>query len=430
MNILPKKRWHVRTKDNIARVRRDEAQAAEEEKERVQRAKLAEQEARTAFLRNKARSKYDGGYGETQSVQPKKAPEQKQPPESNIYTSEGNINFFKDLEDGKQIGGTNKEHEEEKKAEQEKYEKSIGYLTYLGQDSLEAKGGKAWYELDSGRITQKDEEDPVDNLQEVGLKSKSRMDPINDIIKFAGLKPAKRVIKSSLPVTDVKCSTNPLPKQENPILCEESSSKKYRYLNKRHKRKHKKEHKKIKRNKKKKSKERMKTDFYSDEEKIKKKKGKMHRDLKRSRETSSDDGTDDYNSQERKRKKTYHNPSRSIEDEQRCKNRHTRKSNSNISSGSSNMTDSSLQYSSDDEELAKEKQRKLEVLRAERLRREADERRKAERLLAGKKPDVSEGTSEIKPVFQQKYNSQFNPHIARQNQEPKPLETGVKYWLQ
>lgn len=125
----------MRTKDNIARVRRDEAKAAAEEKERSTRAARAEREAALAALR--------GALPPPPSNGPAPAPL------------------------------PNKEHERQAKEEKEKYEKQIGYLTYLGQDTNEALGKKNWYDVAPDRPRP---EDP-----ELVTKDKPTHDPLTRI---------------------------------------------------------------------------------------------------------------------------------------------------------------------------------------------------------------------------------------------------------
>lgn len=79
--------------------------------------------------------------------------------------------------------------------------------------------------------------------------------------------------------------------------------------------------------------------------------------------------------------------------------------------------------SSDDEQQRILQKQKLEKLRTERLQREKIERAKAENLLAKLRGDpdpdekqkvTKEASQQPRPI-KQKYNSQFNPDIARQN---------------
>ncbi|XP_017779891.1 PREDICTED: leukocyte receptor cluster member 1 homolog [Nicrophorus vespilloides] len=331
MNILPKKRWHVRTKDNIARVRRDEAKAAEEEKEKQDRIKLAEREARTQLLRAKARANLPAASFiplDLNDTTIPAAPTTQTDGAETAAAPSGHVNFFQDLEEGTaEYKAVNKEHEKEKKEEQEKYEKQIGYLTYLGQDTNEALGKTSWYNELPNRKS-------IDaNEAEVNLKHKQLYDPLEKMKKLLSLPISKPVEpKDGLDPGFLKSLMQQRPPPVVSRKRERSESDEEEKVKKR--KKHKKKHKK---------------------EKSKKK------SKKRKRERSS-----------------------------------------------------SREYTSEDEI---EKKRKLEELRSQRLKREAEERRKSESLLAKLRGDKVPVEVETIPksAVKQKYNSQFCPEIAKQN---------------
>ncbi|XP_068701611.1 leukocyte receptor cluster member 1 homolog [Montipora capricornis] len=171
MNILPKKSWHVRNKDNVERVRRDEENARKEEKERERRAALAEQEARTSLLRDRASKKLvkEGESHNTSMVLADDKPR--------------HLNFFADIEEGLKYG-INPDYEAEKRAEQEKREKAIGLLTYLGQSAKDTKSEKPWYVK-----SHQQRMDPSEGSESAREKDKKRsLDPLNEMRKYLAIK--------------------------------------------------------------------------------------------------------------------------------------------------------------------------------------------------------------------------------------------------
>ncbi|UJR21193.1 hypothetical protein I4U23_024291 [Adineta vaga] len=196
MNILPKKRWHVRNKDNIARVLRDEKKAADEEAKALRRKTLAEQEDRLNHLRAKR------GDQLIQFQGPNESSATQQPKE--------HVNLFQLEEQGlKTTDATNAEHEKEKKAETEEFEKKIGLLTYLGGSIVESKGNVPWYlERSGNKPTDTKEVSRTDREERDRLRI-HKQDPLNHMSKYVDdLKRKRDDETKSSSTTSTKKSTS------------------------------------------------------------------------------------------------------------------------------------------------------------------------------------------------------------------------------
>lgn len=237
------------------------------------------------------------------------------------------INFFANIEEGnKDYKKPNVEHEKEKKEIQEKYEKQIGYLTYLGQDTNEALGKTSWYNAVPDRST---------SSSEINMKTKLLNDPLAIMQTYLGVKKddtdkpkIELQIKKFMPATkNIETS------RKRKRSTSESDSNSIKQGKQRHKR-----------------------------EKQKRKRSKRQKNFKRKRNISSEEAE------------------------------------------------------TEEDKLARKRQ--LEILRAERLKREQEERARTDKLLAKLRGDPEpekEKQQKITSPIKQKYNSQFNPELAKQN---------------
>ncbi|WAR03615.1 LENG1-like protein [Mya arenaria] len=74
--------------------------------------------------------------------------------------------------------GTNKDHEAEKAAEKEKWEKDIGLLTYLGQSAVETQEKTPWYLAKRKELTKEEKFDVKDR------KLKESHDPLRQMSSY------------------------------------------------------------------------------------------------------------------------------------------------------------------------------------------------------------------------------------------------------
>ncbi|KAM6935480.1 leukocyte receptor cluster member 1 [Lycodopsis pacificus] len=193
MNILPKKSWHVRNKDNVARVRKDEAQAADEEREAKRRVERAEQEARTEYLRRKSRAALPSA-GEQRDEDGEDGGDERSGGSGVLE----HLNLFP-LEESSEKKG-NVEYLKEKKDEQEKQERAIGLLVSLGpQPGSEVT---PWYmktgneEEEKKEKEERKEKDKKKGISEEEREKRDRrlkdsLDPLKEMTKALAVKDRK-----------------------------------------------------------------------------------------------------------------------------------------------------------------------------------------------------------------------------------------------
>ncbi|XP_059088409.1 leukocyte receptor cluster member 1-like [Tigriopus californicus] len=402
MNILPKKRWHVRTRDNINRVRRDEAKAAEELKKTEERILLAEQEARTTLMRAKARSRLTE---EQRTLEAKyEDPAELCGPSASSKALE-HVNFFADLEAGETTQNTNKERENEQKAEQEEYEKKVGILTYLGQDSNELTGQRSWWErLPEKRATHVLEETEEKAIELKNSKFKGLLDPLNDIRKYLGCSGVQKYMREK---PQVPLSSRP-EKKSLKRRRDSSSSSVDSTL----------------------SSSSSSSASSSSDRDGKSKSKKAKRPSKRAKKSKTKKHKRDSSKSKKSKKRS--SPKSKKKKQKRSKSRKEHKATSEFVSP---KTGSSSFEAEDETEFKKQRQLKMnemEKLRVERLLREKRERARANKLLFADSEEGKQQSTSSSPVDlhtrkePRKYNSQFNPDAARQNK----LDANKKYWLE
>lgn len=151
----------------------------------------ADREARLNVLKQKSKQRLlESGIVETETLETTETPSE-------------HINLFENFDHA--IKTTNKDHDNEVKEKKEEYEKKIGYLTYLGQDTNEALKKKNWYEVlpEESRFSRTSSiKDTYDKLVlkdhdgkakpkeidekngEIAWKAKQRLDPLNTFRKY------------------------------------------------------------------------------------------------------------------------------------------------------------------------------------------------------------------------------------------------------